>query len=154
MRIELATDSHVAEIVTIWKEFMDFHKRIDQFFSRSPDGHEKFGEFVKDSINSDDFRILVTIERHRVVAYAIGRIAKRPPVFQDKEYGLIIDMAVRSRYRRRGFGEKMLAKLCEWFESRNVRRIELNVVPENRIGYSFWKKHGFKDYLHVLYLDR
>jgi len=154
MRIEVATGSHVTEIVEIWKEFMDFHKRIDPFFSRSEHGHEKFGEFVKDSINSGEFLILVGLERRRVVAYTIGRIAKRPPVFEDREYGLIVDMAVRPRYRRRGFGEEMLAKLCEWFESRNIRRIELNVVPENHMGYSFWKKHGFREYLHVLHLDR
>jgi len=48
----------------------------------------------------------------------------------------------------------MLAKIFEWFESRNMDRIELRVLAKNQIGYSFWKKHGFKDYMHVLYLNR
>lgn len=154
MKIEQATPVHVPEMKILWKEFIDFHKEIDPFFSRTEDGHETFGRFVENCMKSDDFKILVAVETGHVVAYAIARKMKHPPVFRDAEYGLIIDMAVKAGYRRRGIGESLLSELQQWFESRNIRRIELNVVPRNRIGYSFWKKHGFRDYVHVLYLDR
>jgi len=48
----------------------------------------------------------------------------------------------------------MLAEVLKWFASRSIDRIELDVITKNQIGYSFWKKHGFKDYRHRLYLDR
>lgn len=154
MEIALATDSHVPEIVEIWKEFMDFHKDIDSVFTRSEDGHVTFGKFVRGLIESDDSQVLVALDKGRVVAYSFSRIAERPPVYQDEKYGLISDMAVKSTHRRKGVGEQLLAKIYEWFESRKMNRIELRVVARNQIGYSFWKKHGFRDYVHELYLNR
>jgi len=48
----------------------------------------------------------------------------------------------------------MLKNLLAWFKKRGLDRIELRVAARNPIGYAFWKKSGFKDYLHVLYLER
>jgi len=48
----------------------------------------------------------------------------------------------------------MLSKMFQGFKSHGLDRIELRVSVRNKIGYSFWKKHGFKDYEHILYLKR
>ena len=89
-----------------------------------------------------------------MVGYSIAETGRYPPVLERQTYGLISDMAVKSGYRRRGIGEQILAEMYKWFESRNLERIELSVAAKNKIGYSFWKKNGFKDYIHRLYLDR
>ncbi len=154
MEIVRATHSHVPEIVEIWKELMDYHKNIDSFFSRSEDGHVNFEKYVKDLIESNDSLVLVALDEGHVVAFSISRISEYPPVLQREKYGHIWDMAVKSNYRRKGIGGRMLAKIFEWFESQNVDRIELRVAAKNQIGYSFWKKHGFKDYIHILYLNK
>lgn len=154
MEIVLAKDSHLPEIIEIWKEFMDFHKSVDPYFARSEDGHLNFGKFVKELIKKEDSQVLVALEQDRVVAYSIAQIAKRPPAFQDQTYGFISDVAVKSNYQRKGIGERILAKIYEWFESHNIDRVELRVAAKNQLGYSFWKKHGFKDYIHILYLNR
>ena len=154
MEIALATHFHVPEIVELWEEFMDFHRSVDSFYTRSQDASVSFGKRVEESIESDDSRVLVALEEGRVVAFSIAHIVKLPPVFERKTNGYISEMAVRPHYRRKGIGERMLAKIYEWFESRNIDRIELRVVVGNQIGYSFWKKHGFTDYVRVLYLDR
>ena len=67
--------------------------------------------------------------------------------------GEIIELAVRSDLQKRGIGRKMLLNIISWFEERKIKRIELRVAVKNNIGYNFWKRNGFKDYLHVLYLD-
>lgn len=149
-----AKNAHIDGILEIWKEFMDFHREIDPCFTRSEDAHLNFGNHLRDVINSENNQILIAVYQGRVIAYSIAEIHERPPVFKQRTYGLISDLAVKSDYRRRGIGSQMLNKMIEWFASHSVTRIELRVVSENTVGYSFWKKHGFRDYMHCLYVKR
>lgn len=149
-----ATDSHVPKIIKIWVEFMDYHRDIDPFFKRRKDGHKNAEMFIRDSLKSEDSLVLVAIEDGKVAGYSIAVISKHPPVLESEKYGFIEDMAIKSKYRRKGIGTEMLTRILEWFESKDINRIELKVLPENHPGYSFWKKHGFRNYIHFLYLDR
>jgi GNAT superfamily N-acetyltransferase len=72
--------------------------------------------------------------------------------FKREKFGAIDMMAVTARYRRRGIGTTILGKILDWFRSQNIDLIELSVASGNKVGYPFWKKHGFKAYLHRLYL--
>jgi RimJ/RimL family protein N-acetyltransferase len=44
-----------------------------------------------------------------------------------------------------------LQEALEWFKSLGLERIELSIVPANIESSSFWKKHGFQDYMHKLF---
>jgi len=154
MEITKAQPSHISGIVELWKELMDFHKALDPFFTRSEEGHVSFGRHTKKLLESEDALVLVALDKGNIIGYAISEIVERPPVFQRRKYGIISDMAVKSTHRRKGIGEQMLKKLLKWFQLQNISRIELRVVVQNKIGYSFWKKHGFNDYMHVSYLNR
>ncbi len=154
MEIVEAKASHVPEITEIWKEFMDFHREIDSYYARSEGGHVNFGNYVRDLIKAEGSQVLVALEQGVVVAYSISQIAKRPPVFEHQDYGFISDVAVKSNHQRKGIGERLLAKIYEWFESNRISRVELRVASKNQIGYSFWRKHGFRDFVHHLYLNR
>lgn len=153
MEITKATDAHIPEIVEVWKEFMDFHKDIDPNLAMSKNGHLKFADHLRDLIEAEENHILVVLDKNRVVGYSLSQVRKNTPVFERETIGLISDMAVTSDYRRQGIGEKMLRIILEWFAVQGIDRIELSVIARNQVGYSFWKKHGFKDYLHRLYLE-
>jgi ribosomal protein S18 acetylase RimI-like enzyme len=154
MRITVARNSHVPGIVEVWKELMDFHKDIDSRWSRSQNAHIDWEEFLREQMESEDALVLVALDKGRVVAYSISQISKYPPISRLDTFGHISDMAVTSEYRRQGIGERMLSRMYDWFESRNIDRIELSVAARNQVGYSFWKKQGFQDYMHRLYLNR
>jgi ribosomal protein S18 acetylase RimI-like enzyme len=154
VEIAVANDIHIPGILEVWKEFMDFHEGIDSSFAKSENGHISFEKHLRDIVKSDDRQALVALDKLNVVGYSIAETGRYPPVFERQTFGLITDMAVKSGYRRQGIGEQMLAKIYQWFESRNLDRIELSVSAKNQIGYSFWNKHGSKDYMHRLYLDR
>jgi ribosomal protein S18 acetylase RimI-like enzyme len=68
-----------------------------------------------------------------------------------KKYGYVHDVFITASYRRRGIGEKMYAKILEWFHSKDIDRVELQVIARNQVAYSFWKKHGFTDFQNTLY---
>lgn len=149
-----AENTHIPAILGLWKELMDFHKDIDPLFTRSADGHVSMEEHIQELIQSEEAQVLVALDRTRVVAYSIAEILARPPVFQHRAFGAISDLAVTSEYRRKGIGEKMLQKMIKWFELHDLDRIELRVASRNEVGYAFWRKHGFQDYMHVLRMYR
>ena len=144
---------HVPEIVELWKEFEDFHGDLDPFFRRNENGHVVFKDIISDLIQADDTLVVVALDGKRVVGSATGSIKKFSPVYINELYGYIGFMAVCSDCRRKGIGEKMLAEIFDWFKSRDIHRVELRVRVNNQVGYSFWEKHGFKDYEHQLYID-
>jgi GNAT superfamily N-acetyltransferase len=154
MRIIKADESHIPQITEIWKELVDLHADILPFYTRREEGPGNFEKYARLSIMSDKSLMLVALEDDQVVAYSISNVAKHPPVYLTEIYGLISDMAVRSGHRRKGVGDAMLREIKEWFASRGIHRIELHATPGNTSGYSFWKKHGFVDYEHIMYLER
>jgi len=154
MEVIAATESHVPEIVEMWKDFMDIHRDIDPFFTRRKDAHTNFKKFLRELIQSQDAQVLVAIYEGQVIAYSISQIQKHPPIYENEIYGFISDLSVDPAYQRKGIGEAMLHKMFDWFASCNIKRVELHVAAKNQIGYSFWKKHGFRDYVHILYVTR
>lgn len=154
MEIVPARKEHVSSILEIWKEFMDFHGDIDPFLKRTPDGHIHFANYLEETMNSSDGLVLAALVEGDLAGYSLSRINRYPPVFRIVRYGYICDMAVKSGFRRKGIGEKMLEKILEWFDARGLERAELRVIAGNNIGRGFWEKMGFKTYSHMMYQDR
>jgi len=111
MMIIPATESHIPEIVEIWKEFMDFHSHLDLYFTRTDEGSSKFEEWLRSLMKSDNALVLTAKEDDQVIAYSLSQICKRPPLFTEIDYGYIYDLAVKSEYRRKGIGEQMLSEI-------------------------------------------
>ena len=109
---------------------------------------------MKELIKSEEAQVLVGRDKDKAVAFSLSKIQKRPPAYVHETYGYIDSLTVKSDYCRKGIGEQMLAKIYDWFESRGIGRIEVNVVVKNQVSYSFWEKQGFQDYMHVMYLDK
>jgi GNAT superfamily N-acetyltransferase len=154
VEIVKAEERHFSELSEVWKEFMDFHKRIDPYLTRKEDGHIIFINYMRELMaKPEENLLLVALDSEHVVGYSLSMVAKRAPVFEQQVYGLISDMAVAGGYRRKGVGEKMLAEIFKWFRSKGINRVELSVAHGNPLGGPFWKKQGFKDYLHRVYRD-
>lgn len=164
-----AGEEHIPAIIEIWKEFMDFHRERDPFFSRREDGHANFEKFLDERMASPDSLVLVAIDDSealrasslegrshsggKVVAYSIALVASYPPVFERRNYGHLSDIAVLKGYRRRGIGERMLAEIRKFFAERGITRIELRVASGNDIGVAFWRKMGFREFVQVMYME-
>jgi ribosomal protein S18 acetylase RimI-like enzyme len=156
MTIEIvkATEAHIPDIVNLWIEFMEHHQDIDPRFPAREDAHVSYEQHLREQMGAEDTLVLVALDGSRVVGYSVSQVSKYPPIWAEREkYGFIDTMGITADYRRKGVGEKMLNKIFEWFASQDIERIELSVSARNEVGYSFWRKHGFKDFIHELYLD-
>lgn len=149
-----AEDSHIPEILQLWEEFMDFHKNLDPRFPLREDAKEKFENHLREMIDSENSIVLCAVNNTGIVGFAIAQKSNYPPIFDREDIGIIDSIFVGSSYRERGIGMTFLNRLYDWFDTLNISRIELSVAAHNTVGYSFWRKHGFKDYVHRLYLDR
>ena len=144
---------HLPGLIQVWKEFMDFHAAIHPHFRRGKMGHVAFRKHLLDIMNTPGATIFVALDGKRVVGYTLLEVRQPPPVYNLPISGILSDMAVASEYRRRGIGEKMLAKALEWFRSKGVHWVELSVVTDNIIGNSFWNKQGFRELMKRMYLE-
>lgn len=153
IQIVTARETHIPEIVELWKELMDFHREGDPFYIRSHDGHHRFEKYVRESMESQNSQVLVALEGEKVVACSISNVAHYPPVFERTTYGFISDMVVKKDYRRQGIAKRLLSEIRKWFSQQGVTRLELRVSSENEVAHSFWSKHGFKEYIYVMCLE-
>jgi ribosomal protein S18 acetylase RimI-like enzyme len=155
VRIKLAGEEHIPGVLGIWKDFMDFHQAKDPFFAMRKGADKEFSNYIREVISGDDTHALVAlVNKEKVIGFSISAVKNHPPVFTETKYGEIINLAIHDEYRGKGIGEEMLKIIFEWFDAHGARRIELRAAAKNMIGYSFWEKHGFVEYLHVLYLER
>src|SRR5262245_43745602 len=148
-----ATIEDVPGIVEVWKHFMDFHRELDRYHQRAEDGGYHFAAFVRDQIKADEGHLWVSEDHFAIVGYCLVRLGRRPPVFAERVYGEIIDLAVEEAYRRRGIGTALVREAQRWFAAHRIRRVELRVSAYNDIGLAFWRKLGFRSYLEAMYRD-
>ena len=148
LEIRQASTADLDEIVELWKEFMDFHRQRDPFFTRAVDGHRRFRSFVAENLESPDWAVLVSIEADRPVGYIMATVLEYPPVFEVKRHGFVQDIAVTEVARRHGVGSALFERAETWFRKRGITRIELNVAAANDTSQAFWRRLGFTDSIH------
>lgn len=153
MKIVTGKKEHLPGLKEVFIELMEHHKPIDYRFPMIEDAQVIYQKRLLDYMGNDDTQILAALDGDEVIGFATLRIEKYSPVFHPGTYGMIDDMAIKASYRRKGIGEKMLEAAYEWFRSKKVDRVELSVLVQNEAGYAFWKKQGYKDYLHYMYLN-
>jgi ribosomal protein S18 acetylase RimI-like enzyme len=151
--IRTATTADLGIIGELWKALMDFHRKRDEHFARSVDGHEKFKEFIAGQMSSGASCVLVAEQEGNVAGYCLATLAQHPPVFAERDHGHIWDLAVTESCRGRGLGEKMYRTVEKWFAERGVHRIETRVAVTNEISSAFWKEIGFRPYIETVCKD-
>ena len=79
---------------------------------------------------------LVAKINKEIVGYAIGE--------KNENSGLIISVAVKKEWRRRGIGKKLIEKLLENFKKEGIKKIFLHVREENKEAINFYQALGFR----------
>jgi ribosomal protein S18 acetylase RimI-like enzyme len=152
MEILKAEEKHVSGILDLWEEFTKYHEPMDPRFPMVDKARESYELYLRNLMTDKDTKIMVADENNRPVGYVVAQIRKSMPGWQREKYGSISEMAVTKTHRRNGIGKTLLKEILAWFKSEGIDYIEISVASENKIGLSFWKKHGFKNYLHHMYL--
>jgi len=151
--IRSATLRDVPAIVRLWEELMDFHHKIDPFYTRARNGADLFRRFTEQNIDDDAACVLVAEIEDRIVGYCQGLLDHHPPALAEPEYGQVLDFMVTASHRHTGIGGRMFEALREWFRRQGIRRIEVRHSTFNEVAGQFWPKMGFKPYLRTLFME-
>jgi GNAT superfamily N-acetyltransferase len=130
-------------LAVIWRELMDLHAKIDDYYVVRPDGPDLFADYAARSMRSEDARVFVVDKTGAVVGFALAHVTQLPPVYRLPRIGVISDIAVASGHRRGGAGRALVTAALEWFTSRGLDRVAANMVPANPQALGFWDAMGF-----------
>ncbi len=153
IEIVKAEEKHMPDIGKLWMEFMKYSEDINHIFAPREGTIPVFIEkHLRPAMNSENSQVMVALDGNQVVGYSYSMI-NEPAADLDKrnKYGYVHDLFITDTYRHQGIGEKMFDEILKWFRSQKIHRVELGVIVGNRPADSFWKKHGFIDYVHTLY---
>jgi GNAT superfamily N-acetyltransferase len=143
LRIIRADSTHLDQIMEVWKEFMEYHQRIDAYYATVEGGPLKFREYISERISRDDSQVLVAIDGDRLLGYCLCYVKRRPPVFTEQAVGILSDLAVREDSRGGGAGGNLVEESLSWFRAEGIRRVELRTSARNEPTIDFYRKHGF-----------
>ncbi len=152
IEIVKAEEHHEQELGSLWMGFMRFSQGIDSIFAPKDDVIPVFiDEYLRPAMRDESSLVLVALDEGSVVGYSYSLIRGPHDLVKREKYGCIHDMYVSTTHRRKGIGEKMLGEITKWFRSKDIDRVELDVIAKNQIAVSFWEKRGYVDFQHTLF---
>ena len=87
--------------------------------------------------------IIVAEHAGAILGFVAGRVRTMPPYFGSTPIGTISEVFVCEPHRGGGIGRQMLALALEWFRSKEISRVELQVVAGNEHGLRFYRQLGW-----------
>lgn len=108
---------------------------------------ETFVEFIKRRLEDETMLLILAWIGETPVGYGLAfDVAEHPFMPEWKRAGYITQFLVSRNYRQRGIGVMLMDYINDWFRSRGLEVVLLNVNVENETGIRFWKRQGFKPY--------
>lgn len=152
MLVRQASSSDTSSILELWKQLMKFHSERDSWFEMCEEGCTGFAEHIKHCLNDDRAVLLVAEVSGSIVGYCLAEMVQRQPVFCERSFAVISDLAVDEQFRRNGVGCELAGEMLRLLRDQGVERIEVTVAICNEVSTSFWHKMGFTPYMEKLYL--
>lgn len=146
-----------------WKEedlliIKDYYVRLDQYFRslgmNMPEPEDP-GQAWLDSFQRilGKYAMVHIAEMDgEVVGFILGRIKRIPEYWGGVMVGLLSDMFIDKKARRRGVARELLRLAAAWMRERDVHSLEIQVMHENEAAQKLFAEMGFKTEFHSIRL--
>jgi len=152
VKIRKAKIKDVPELVKLWSDFTNEHKRITVKNSAKPDYQEKkknakniWEKWIIKSIRSKKSLVMVAEHDGKFVGYVLSNIKKTPPVYKIDTFGYISDLYVKKEYRGKRISSKFKDESLKWFKKKGLKYSSIGVYSDNPHARFVYKKWGFFD---------
>jgi len=147
-QIRRAHQGDIKDIGRLWVELADVHAKLDPLFKRSAKGRESFENFVLSKMRGADHLVLIAFSNNgEAIGFCQAGVSEYADVFEQRSCGFIFDMYVSTECRRKGVGAALFLTTKEWFDEKNITRIELNLFSHNTASSAFWESLGFRTFM-------
>lgn len=143
----------VDDVVGLWVRLVEEHHGMDPRYRLSDDGPERYRMFLLESLLRPDRAVLVARDAGRVVGYIAGRLVGPAVIYDERLEGVIQDTYVAPGHRNRGVGSRLLERLLAYFREKGATNAMLDVSALNPDAERFWRRHGFGEFRHTLWMD-
>jgi GNAT superfamily N-acetyltransferase len=96
-------------------------------------------------IVSEHILLLVAETGSRVIGCGYGKTVENPVWMTEKQHGYIGFMFVEDAYRGQGISKQIIARLCDWFRTKNLKEVRLQVYEKNPAAIKSYQGSGFKE---------
>jgi GNAT superfamily N-acetyltransferase len=143
MEISLAKASDVPGLEPLWKALYEHQLAVGQMLP-VPEG--AFAEWARGMapVLGRFGVIVMAVEDSEVQGFVAGRIRPIPSHFGGGLAGFISDVFVKPDFRGRGISRQLIYSAEKWFVERDVKRLELQVVPGNAVAIAVYEKLGWR----------
>jgi len=91
--------------------------------------------------------VILALNNNDVVGFAHGLIKFLPDYLGGYAVGSITHVFVSDDQKLSGIGKELVNMLEEWFRTKKVHSVELQVITGNPGAKEFWKKLGYTEEL-------
>ncbi|MCK4260003.1 MAG: GNAT family N-acetyltransferase [Halanaerobiales bacterium] len=145
--IRQATLNDIDGLLELWDEFTYYlQKKELDFFHRKENARVIYREMLKIFLKNHKCLVLVVVDKENLVGYHITSIRYPSEVFLQEPYGHISDLYLKSDYRGKGLGRKLLEHSRNWLREKGILRLDVKTFTDNQGGVDFWQRNGFNTY--------
>ncbi|MDU0205141.1 GNAT family N-acetyltransferase [Paenibacillus sp. MAH-36] len=88
--------------------------------------------------------VWLALNGEEVIGFIQGMIKLLPNYLGGGKVGIISHVYVKPEMRQYGIGSELAKKLEEWFVTKNIDSIELQVLYHNEKARNFWENTGYE----------
>jgi ribosomal protein S18 acetylase RimI-like enzyme len=113
---------------------------------RKTEGPAREWDYYCGLLADDNVAVFVAEADGRVVGLAHVAIREAPaiPIFVPRRYAVVDAIGVRSGFRRRGIGRRLLDAVHAWAVEKGASSVELNVHEFNQEAIAFYRAVGYE----------
>lgn len=96
--------------------------------------------------------IIYVVEENKIIIGFIGGFIRLPSKDElmtepnKQRVGIISEFFITAKHRKSGIGAQLIAKMEEYFSSKECTHIDLEVMAPNTNARAFYQKHGYLDH--------
>lgn len=132
-------------ILRLWNEQYNYHYDLDpQYYVLNPLALSR--EYLNKLLANDEPHILIAVVNNSVIGFITFEIGNEEYLDTNiKTYGNVIELFVDKEYRRKGVGELLMENAEEYFKSKGIKWVKLQISSFNKDATHFYEELDYKN---------
>ena len=146
VRVRKATDADYEALCELFDEVDALHRDYLPDIFQKPEGPVRQRDYYRELIGDEDVGLFVAEAGENIIGFVHAAVRDAPaiPVFVPRRYAIVDSIAVKSGFRNRGIGQRLMSVVHEWAIAKDATSIELNVYEFNETAIAFYHRLGYE----------